>query len=78
MKPNLALQAVLPFRVVNTGTRFTDLSGQPITLDYPSIHHHDETLTGFGETQLFVHGALALGDFRVRGRAGLSLLVPAE
>ncbi len=73
LRPKLALQAVLPFRVVNTGTRFTDLWGQPITLDYPSIHHHDETLTGLGDAQLFVHGALALGDYRFGVRAGASL-----
>jgi thiol-disulfide isomerase/thioredoxin len=69
----LALQAVLPLRIVDSRTLFTDLGGNPIRLDYENIHHHDGTLVGLGDAQLFAHSGLSLGPVLLGGRLGLSL-----
>jgi thiol-disulfide isomerase/thioredoxin len=73
LRAGLAAQAVVPFRIVDTRTRYTDLTGAPITLDYPSIHHHDETLAGVGDVQLLLHVAAVLGPVQAGVRAGVSL-----
>ena len=70
--PNFALQAVIPFRIVGTTTRYTDLAGNPVQLDYENIHHHNETLAGLGDAQLLLHGALKRDSVRLGGRLGLS------
>jgi thiol-disulfide isomerase/thioredoxin len=70
---DFALQANVPFRIMDTRTRFTDLAGGPLELDYESIHHRDETLFGLGDIQLLVHTGRSLGEFLVGARAGLSI-----
>ena len=70
---NLAVQAMLPFRVVGTRTTFSDLAGNPVTLDYSNIHHRNEVLVGLGDAQLFLHAATALGGFKLGGRFGVSV-----
>ena len=67
---DLALQAVLPFRIVQTRTRYTDLSGAPVQLDYANIRHHDETLTGLGDASVYLHRGFRAGPLRVGARAG--------
>lgn len=71
--PALALQGSLPFRLVSTTTRYTDLSGNPIQLDYENIHHRDETLVGIGDAQLLLHHGRWVGPLRLGVRGGLSL-----
>src|SRR5262249_18710400 len=72
--PHFAVQAIVPVRIVGTRTTYTDLLGNPITLDYPSIHHRNEDLVGLGDIHLFLHhstrltGGLLLGD-----RIGVSI-----
>lgn len=73
--PHLALQAVLPFRIINTKTRYTDLTGNPIELSYNDIHHRDEIITGLGDLQLQLHASKLVGPWHFGGRLGLS--VPA-
>lgn len=69
----VALQLMVPVRFVNTSTRFTDLAGTPVALDYQNIHHRDETVSGIGDPQLLVHAGTSLLGFTVGARAGLSL-----
>jgi len=70
---HLALQAMVPFRIVGQSTRYTDLAGTPVELDYENIHHRNQTLAGLGDAQLLVHTATTLGGFRLGGRAGFSI-----
>lgn len=70
--PHFALQAQVPFRLVDTRTQFTDLSGHPITLDYENIHHRDGTLVGFGDMQLWMHHGWNLGELLVTEKLGIS------
>src|SRR4051794_20891351 len=49
---NLALQAMLPLRLVDTRTKFADVNGNLLGPEVGSIHHRNETLYGFGDPQL--------------------------
>ena len=69
----LAIQAVLPLRLADSRTRYTDLQGHPVLLDYQNIHHQDGTLFGPGDAQVFAHSGLTFGDFLLGGRLGVSL-----
>ena len=69
----MALQASLPLRIINTQTDFTDLDGDPISLDYENIHHRDETIVGIGDLQLLLHTGRRYGRTAVGTRIGLSL-----
>jgi thiol-disulfide isomerase/thioredoxin len=71
--PRLAIQAMLPVRIVGTTTTFSDLSGRTISLDYPSIHHRDETLLGLGDAQVLLHRSFKLSAVSIGGRAGVSI-----
>jgi hypothetical protein len=71
--PELAVQAVLPIRIVGTRTKFTDPAGRPITLDYPSIHHRNETLIGLGDAQLLLHRGFNISSVALGLRAGVSI-----
>jgi thiol-disulfide isomerase/thioredoxin len=71
--PGLAVQAVLPLRIIGTKTKFTDLLDQPISLDYQNIHHHNETLVGFGDAQLLLHRGFKPFGVAVGVRAGVSI-----
>jgi thiol-disulfide isomerase/thioredoxin len=67
----LALQAVLPLRIVASHASVTDSAGTHVHGD--DIHHRDEALVGPSDPELLVHGALQLGDLRLGGRLGASL-----
>jgi thiol-disulfide isomerase/thioredoxin len=71
--PNLAIQGVVPFGLVQTRTKYTDLADNPITLTYPSIHHRNETLVGPRDPQLLLHHGMKLWGFDVSERLGASL-----
>jgi len=73
LTPNVALQGALPLRIIDTRTRYTDLAGNPIQLDYQNIHHRNETLVGLGDAQLLMHHSARLGSFRLGSRIGLNL-----
>ncbi len=69
----LAIQAVLPLRLANSLTTYSDLNGTPKTLDYQNIHHPNATLVGLGDAQVFAHSGLSFGNLLLGGRLGLSL-----
>lgn len=69
----MALQLGVPLRVIDSSTRFTDLDGDPVQLDYDSIHHRDETLARLGDIQLLVHTGAVRAGFALGARAGISL-----
>jgi thiol-disulfide isomerase/thioredoxin len=71
--PNLAVQGMLPVRLIDTHTVYTDLANHPVTLDYQNIHHRNEDLVGLGDGQLLMHGGLLLGGLQVSARAGVSI-----
>lgn len=73
LAPNLAFQAVLPLRLVDTRTQFTDLSGNDLGPDAASIHHRNETLVGLGDAQLLVHTARFFAGTSVGIRAGATV-----
>lgn len=70
-----ALDAVVPIRLMQTRTSYTDLSGNPIVLDYENIHHRNETLAGLGDPQLWIHHGRVVGGFALSQRLGVSLPV---
>ena len=69
----LALQATLPFRLLDTRTIYTNLSGRQLELDYPNIHHRNETLAGLGDAQLWLHHGVKLGSWALSERVGVSV-----
>lgn len=71
--PEWAINGVLPVRLVQTRTTYTDLAGNPIVLDYQNIHHRNETLAGLGDPQLWVHHGAKLGGFALAERLGISI-----
>jgi hypothetical protein len=71
--PHFAGQASVPLRLVDTRTQFTDLAGQPLSLDYENIHHRDATLVGLGDMQLWAHHGWKLGELLVSERLGVSI-----
>ncbi|HEY8207079.1 MAG TPA: hypothetical protein VIG99_06350 [Myxococcaceae bacterium] len=71
--PGWALNAVLPFRLVQTRTTYTDLNGAPLVLDYENIHHRNETLAGIGDPQLWIHHGVNVNGFALSQRLGVSL-----
>lgn len=73
LSDRVALQASLPLRVIDARTRFTDLDGDPVELDYENIHHRDETMVGLGDVQLLAHVGRRLADVSLGARAGLSV-----
>lgn len=73
LTPSWALDAVLPFRAVDTRTTYTDLSNRPLTLGYANIHHRNETLAGPSDPQLWAHHAWHSGSWLGSERMGVSL-----
>jgi thiol-disulfide isomerase/thioredoxin len=69
----LAVQLIFPVRLIDTWTRYTNLAGTPVTLDYVNIHHRDEVLFGAGDPQLLGHVATRLGPFSTSARIGVSV-----
>ena len=66
-----AVQAVVPVRVIDTHTRYTDLAGNPVDVE-DDIHHRDETLVGLGDVQLLLHVGGGFGGVAIGGRFGVS------
>jgi thiol-disulfide isomerase/thioredoxin len=71
--PSLAVQAMLPLRIVDTRTRYTDLFDRPISLDYQNIHHRNETLVGLGDAQVLLHRGFKAFGVAIGARAGVSI-----
>ncbi len=71
--PHLAIQAVVPLRIVGTKTNYTDLFDRPIALDYQNIHHRNETTIGLGDPQLLLHTGLKAFGVSFGARAGVSV-----
>lgn len=69
----LAVEAQVPFRVVNTNITFRRLDGTPFEPDYQNIHHRDETLYGLGDPWLLGRMTARLGKLGVTTRAGFAL-----
>jgi thiol-disulfide isomerase/thioredoxin len=64
---------ILPIRVYNTSIRYLDPSGHEVAIENPDLHHHNETLTGFGDPWIYGRAAKTLGGSSVGGRLGLTL-----
>lgn len=68
-----AVSAMLPLRLIRTRIEYTDLDGNPITLDYENIHHRNETLFGLADPWLLGQHARKFGRAAMDVRAGVSL-----
>jgi len=64
---------VVPFRVFHTSIRYLDPSGQPVAIEDPFIHHHDETLSGLGDPWLLGRAAKILDGFTLGVRLGVAV-----
>ena len=65
---------VLPFRVFETRIHYLDpQTGQPVTIENPFIHHHNETLVGLADPWLTGRVATRLGDFTRSARFGVTI-----
>ena len=60
LSDSLAMEVQLPYRVTRTTVTFDPLGDEPLPPGYESIHHRDQTITGFA-------------DPRVGGRTGWSV-----
>jgi hypothetical protein len=74
LKPWLAVEARVPFRVVRTKPTYTSLDGQPMIVTNDT-HHHDETIGGFADPWLVLRLAGARGKLTTAARIGVSLPV---
>src|SRR5688572_32805371 len=64
---------VLPLRLISTTIEYFDTDGMAVELTEPGIHHRNENVTGLGDPMLLGWYGRALGDWRLTGRAGLSI-----
>lgn len=64
---------VLPLRLTSTTIDYYDAAGMAVELARPGIHHRNETVTGLGDPMVLGWYGRALGDWRLTGRAGLSV-----
>jgi thiol-disulfide isomerase/thioredoxin len=72
----LAADLVLPFRVFETRIHYLDpQTGQPVTIENPFIHHHNETLVGPADPWITARFALATHGLTVSARFGTTLPV---
>lgn len=69
----LAVQAMLPLRLIQTRTQYRDLQDRPLVLDYQNIHHRDETLLGPGDLQAALHGATHVLNIDIGAKLGVSV-----
>ena len=69
--PWLTLAASVPYRLLTTRVRYTDLAGNDYDPVPPDVHHRNETLTGLGDPTL----AIVLG--RAIERVGFSVRLGA-
>jgi len=69
----LAASLVFPVRVFDTSIRYLDPAGQPVMIENPYVHHHDETLAGPGDPWLMARFARVLGGFTLGARAGFTV-----
>lgn len=63
----------LPLRVSHTAIVYRRVDGTAFTLDYPNIHHRNETLTGIGDPWLLGRWAGDVGEFTLSVKTGLTL-----
>ena len=62
IKPNFAIQASVPFRLIGTFTEYTDLYSGLKLAGYTEIHHRNEFIAGLGDIKVMTHhGWRALG-----------------
>ncbi|MBL0215345.1 MAG: thioredoxin family protein [Myxococcales bacterium] len=69
----LATGLIFPVRVFNTSIQYLDPSGQPVQIENPYIHHHDETLIGLGDPWIYGRVARATAGFTLGARLGTTL-----
>jgi hypothetical protein len=68
-----AASLVVPVRVISTSIVYRDGAGMPVQLTEPSIHHRNETLTGFADPMLLGAATTTLAGTRFTLRAGTSI-----
>jgi thiol-disulfide isomerase/thioredoxin len=69
----LAVGLILPVRLFHTSIRYLDTNGQQVEIENPTLHHHNETLTGVGDPWIYGRAAKQLGGFTLGGRLGVTL-----
>jgi thiol-disulfide isomerase/thioredoxin len=69
----LAIGAIVPFRVFRTSIRYLDESDQPVEIENPFIHHHNETLTGLGDPWLLARAARTMAGVTLGLRVGTTI-----
>ena len=70
---NITVEAVVPLRAIDLGIVYRDLSGQPVTLAEPDIHHRNETLTGVFDPWLLAGHRWTFGKWRLAVKAGATI-----
>ncbi len=74
LRPWLAIDASLPYRVVDVGVTYRDpATGEVVTPAGATIHARDETLRGPGDPSLTLHLADERRGYRLHARFGTSL-----
>lgn len=74
VRPNFAVQAQVPLRLLGTSTRYTDLYSGATLEGYTELHHRNEVIAGLGDIRLQTHfGWRALG---FSGGVSLGLSLP--
>src|SRR6185312_13809863 len=70
----LAANIVLPLRVFDTHIRYLDpRTGEPVTIEEPTLHHRNETLVGPGDPWITARAAAVAAGFTLSVRAGTTL-----
>jgi thiol-disulfide isomerase/thioredoxin len=71
----LAVGGSLPYRVVDVGVNYFDAASGVRVQNGSSIHIRDETLNGWGDPQLALHGAYEIAGWRLHARVGATFPV---
>lgn len=75
LRPGLAIEAVVPVRLIRSRIGYEDLERRPYTPVYPDYHHRNGTPVRFADPTLSLHFARAGKVWSVAGRVGLSVPV---
>ncbi len=73
VRPGLAVEALIPLRLIRSRIRHEDVDRRPYTLVYPDYHHRNETPVRLADPTLSLHIVRAGKVWNVAGRAGVSI-----
>jgi hypothetical protein len=69
----MAVELLVPFRVVVDRVHYEDLARHPYTPPNPDLHHRDETLSGIADPQLALHLGHQGATWSTGGKIGISI-----